>query len=215
MRNSDESGVGGGVALVDELTQNTSVTSALATAAFQSGQVMVKSELVGLFLDWVNNTRDPLSTSYIDEFSWFISKRAQALIDQWLVNNKWAALEPRSPAGTGVVIITRERVNHVLDSRTNKDAVSPPGVVELLGQLFAHGSPKYAPNPRYAGQLVMFDPTYTANNPAAKGEAPCAVLVPSGESGAHLKLMTAYWIKPIRIADLNAKALSKGGNSKK
>jgi len=181
----------------------------LAVCAISSG--LVKDQLIELFHDWVFQHRLPLTPDHSDEFSWFLSKKSQILINEWLASKRLAALEPRSPTGTGLIVISRERVDHVYDSRTNKDAVSPVGVVELLGQLFANGSPKYAENPTYPNQLLMFDPSYKAVDAAAQGEAPCAALQFDGSSGAHLRLVTAYWMKPKKTNSLNSRALKKGG----
>jgi len=182
--------------------------SALLKESFLVGQNMVKDGLVELIRTWVHGTPVPLENQ--DEFTWFISKRANFLINAWLINSKFSALEPLSPTGTGHIVILRERVEHVLDSRTNKDSVAPNGVIELLGRLFAHGSPKYAPSITYSGQLLMFDPTYKANDPAAKGEAPVAVLQFEGAPYAHLRLQTAYWAKPAKTKALEERALAKG-----
>ena len=83
------------------------------------------------------------------------------------------------------------------------------GVVELLGQLFAHGNPKYAPNPSYSNQLIMFDATYKAADPAAKGESPAGALQFYGAPFAHFRLETAYWMKPSKTALLDSTALKK------
>lgn len=185
------------------------VSSERMQEAFLAGAGAVKLEMVELFRGWVSGSRTPLSGAHPEELAWFLSKRAHALIDSWLMNKKLAVLTPLSPAGTGIVVIPRDRVDHVLDGRTNKDSVSPAGVVELLGQLFAHGSPKYAPNPGYSNQLIMFDANYKAQDAAAKGESPCAALQFFGAPVVHLRLETAYWMRPAKTKALEDGALKK------
>lgn len=178
-------------------------------AAFLAGSSAVKLEIVELFRGWVSGSHVPPDGPATEEIAWFLSKRASALIDVWLANKRLSVLSPLSPTKTGVVVIPRHRIDHVLDSRTNKDSVSPAGVVELLAQLFAHGSPKYAPNPGYTNQLIMFDPTYKAQDAAARGESPCAALQFYGAPIVHLRLETAYWMKPAKTKALESGALSK------
>jgi hypothetical protein len=178
-------------------------------AAFLAGAEAVKLEIVALFKGWVSGSHAPLCGTHPEEIAWFLSKRANALIDSWLMNKKLSALTPLSPAGTGVILIPRDRIDHVLDSRTNKDSVSPAGVIELLAQLFAHGTPKYAPNQAYVNQLIMFDANYKALDAAAKGESPCAALQFCGEPIVHLRLETAYWMKPAKTKALEDRALAK------
>lgn len=170
------------------------------------------AETVDLLKGWVTGTRSPVDVPQPDEITWSISKRATALIDSWLLNKKLATLTACSATNTGIIVIPRERVLHVADSRTNKDSVSANGVVELLGQLFVYGTPKYAPNPGkgYETQLVMFDGTYKASDPAAKGETPCAVLQFEGSPIVHFRLQTAYWTKPYKAANLEGATLKKG-----
>ena len=157
--------------------------------------------------DWVNGTQPMMASS--EEFFWFFSKRAHSNISEWLMNKRLAALEAVSPTGTGCVVISRERVEHVRDSRTIKDSVACAGVVELLGQLFAHGHPKFSPNPGYPNQLLMFDATYKAKDPAAKAESPAAALQFKGEPFAHFRLETTYWMKPAKASSLEQAALTK------
>lgn len=185
--------------------------SALLKAAFLAGQNMVKMSMVECLQDWVNGSQTPLIGPDPEEITWFISKRAHALIDEWLMNKKLAVLAPLSPTGTGCVVISRDRVEHVRDSRTTKDSVTLLGVVELLGRLFAHGSPKYAPNPGYPNQLLMFDTTYKAVDQAAHGESPVAALQFCLAPVAHFRLETAYWMKPAKAKALDTGALKKKG----
>ena len=180
-------------------------------AAFAAGTAALRPEIVALVQSWVSTSG--IATSPPDEFHWFLSKRAHLQIHIWLMTKQLAALTPCSPTGTGVVVIPRVRVDHIVDSRTNKDSVSPTGVVELLGQLFAHGSPAYAPHDnqkKYPTQLLMFDASYKATDPAAKGESPCAVIEFQGDAGfAHLRLNTAFWISPSRRSGLVATTLKR------
>ncbi|MGC4395629.1 hypothetical protein [Hydrogenophaga crocea] len=181
--------------------------SARFSPACQAGPGMFNSSLLGLLQGWVDGSYPSLG--HQEEVSWFLSKRAHALISEWLMNKKLAALELVSPAGTGCVVISRSRVEHVRDSRTSKDSVADAGVVELLGQLFVYGHPKYAPNPGYPNQLLMFDATYKAGDPAAKGESPVAALRFEGAPMAHFRLETAYWMKPAKAQLLVNRALAK------
>ena len=167
------------------------------------------AQIVGLFKGWVDGSLPPLNGAHPEELFWFLSKRAHPLINGWLMNKRLAVLTPLSPNQTGVVVIPRERTEHVHDSRSHKDGVTEAGVVELLGQLFALGNPKYAPNPSYANQLIMFDPTYKSVDPAAKGESPCAALQFCGAPFVHLRVETAYWAKPGKVAAFEMTALSK------
>jgi hypothetical protein len=125
------------------------------------------------------------------------------------MNKKLAALEVVSPTRTGCIVVARNRVEHVRDSSTTKDSVAHAGVVELLGQLFVHGHPKYAPNPGHPNQLLMFDANYKAMDPAAKGESPVAAVRFEGAPMAHLRLETAYWMKPAKAQSLVSQALTK------
>lgn len=86
-------------------------------------------------------------------------------------------------------------VEHVKVGRTSKDSVTTPGVVELLGQLFAHGHPKFATNPGYPNQLVMLYDSYKAVELAARGESPVAALSYQLNPMPYLRLETAYWAR--------------------
>lgn len=176
--------------------------------------------MIDLLAGWVTGTYPILANepginpafAHVPEFvPFFISSRANKLIDAWLMSKKLAALTPISPNKTGCIMITRERVEHVNDSRTSKDMVVQAGVIELLGQLFVHGHPKYAPNPspKYPRQLLMFDPLYKAKDPAAKGESPVAALEFCGDYPVCLRLETAYWAKPAKVGALDKTALKK------
>jgi hypothetical protein len=168
---------------------------------------LTQAAIVELIQGWVDGSYAPLPST--EEIMWFISKRASALISDWLMNKRLSVLEPISPNNTGCVVISRDRVEHVHTSRTGKDSVSQAGVVELLGHLFAHGNPKYAPNPNYTNQLLMFDANYKAKDPAARGESPVAALQFCGHPIAHLRLETAYWMKPAKTSALEKIALKK------
>ncbi len=181
--------------------------AAKLAAASSAAQSAFNASLLDLFQGWVDGSL--LAHGPHDEVSWFLSKRAHALIDDWLMNKKLAALEVVSPTGTGCIVIARNRVEHVRDSRTTKDSVALAGVVELLGQLFVHGHPKYAPNPGYPNQLLMFDANYKAIDLAAKGESPVAALRFEGAPMAHFRLETAYWMKPAKAQALVSQALTK------
>ncbi len=191
------------------------VTSATPSAALQAsflaGQDGVKQGLVELIQGWVDGSRAPVTVGQPEEVAWFLSKRGTALINEWLMNSRLSALAPVSPTGTGMVVIARDRVEHVNDGRTHKDGVSQAGVVELLSQLFVHGTPKFAPNPGYPTQLAMFDASYKAQDPAARGETPFAAVQFHGAPVAHLRLETAYWMKPGKAKALETRALAKRG----
>lgn len=164
--------------------------------------------IIELLTCWVSGAYPTLAPNP-EEFCWFVSKRANNLIGGWLMSKRMAALEPVSPTSTGCIVVSRERVEHVYDSRTTKDNVAQAGVVELLGQLLVFGHPKYAPNPGYPMQLLMFDPAYKAIDPAAKGESPVAAVEFCGDHPVCLRLATAYWAKPAKIRALELTALKK------
>ncbi|RZS47506.1 hypothetical protein [Sphaerotilus mobilis] len=199
---------------------STVVTAGLTTegAAFQgvaaAAGTAVKAAMAQMLTEWVTGAAPCLGPDQ-DELSWFLSKRANALINFWLTSKKLAALEPRSPAGTGCVIVSRAAVEHCRDHRALQ-GVSQPAVTELLTQLFVHGSPNYAPNTSkgehgkgYQNQLVMFDATYKALEPSAMGETPAGILQHTGAPYVHLKLVTAYWTKPGSVSKLRADMLKK------
>ena len=183
-------------------------TSTLFQTACLEAPALLRASLVGHFKSWIHAPHTQLAGP--DEIVWFISKRAHVLINEWLMNKRLSVLTPVSPANTGGIVITKERIEHVLNSRTKKDKVSKDGVLELLGQIFAHGNPKYAPNPGYDNQLLMFDATYKAIDPAARGESPVAAIQFEGYPRAQFRLETAYWMKPAKT-----KALEKGALIKK
>lgn len=168
----------------------------------------MEKAIIDLLTGWVSGAYPTLAPNP-EEFNWFISKRANSLINGWLMSKRMAALATVSPSGAGCIVVSRERVEHVYNSRTTKDNVAQAGVVELLGQLFVFGHPKYAPNPGYSAQLLMFDPAYKATDPAAKGESPVAAVEFCGDHPVRLRLTTAYWAKPAKIRELNLSALKK------
>ena len=189
---------------------SSAIPSATMQAAMVSGADMAKADLFALFQGWVKGTR-PAPGDAPDEIVWFLSKRATALINTWLNNRKLAALHANG-AKLGAIVISRERIEHVRESRSTKDSVGAPGVVELLAGLFIHGIPKYAPHPenrKYPTQLLMFDPAYKAKDSAASGESPVAALQFIGTPVAHLRLETAYWANPGKTKALDAQALRK------
>lgn len=175
------------------------------SATCLSAQAGFKTSLVERLRDWVDGTSPPLTTQ--EEVLVFLSKKAHERINKWLMNKRLAVLEPLSPTRTGVIVVSRSGVAHVRNGRTIKDGVTVPGVVELLGQLFAYGSPKFANNPAYPGQLVMLDETYKAAEPAARGESPVAALSYQPNPMPHLRLETAYWARPAKIQTLLKGAL--------
>jgi hypothetical protein len=184
-------------------------TSIALNSALSVAPGLYKSGFIELLEGWITGSAIQLNGAHVEELIWFISKKAHELINTWLMNNHLSALTPLSPTNTGLILISRVRVEHVRDSRTNKDSISLAGTAELLEQLFASGNPKYAPNPRHVNQLLMFDETYKAHDPAASGESPCAALSFAGEPMPHLKLETAYWMKPAKLAALSKTALRK------
>jgi len=176
-------------------------------AACQCSPSLFNASLVERIQKWVDGSSPPLGGH--DEVFWFLSKRAHLRINEWLMNKKLAALPELSPTRTGIVVIPRSGVEHVRNSRTMKDGVTQAGVVELLGQLFVYGSPKFAPNPGYPNQLLMFDESYRAIDPAARAESPVAALSFGTTPRPHLRLETAYWMKPAKTQALLKGALSK------
>lgn len=174
--------------------------------------------MIDLLAGWVTGTYPILANepgidptfAHVPEFvPWFISVKANKRIDAWLMSKHLAALTPISPTKTGCIVITRERVEHVYNSRTTKDKVAQAGVIELLGRLFVSGNPKYAPHPspKYSRQLLMFDPAYKASDPAAKGESPVAALELCSDLPVRFRLETAYWAKPAKVGALDKTAL--------
>jgi hypothetical protein len=61
----------------------------------------------------------------------------------------------------------------------------------------------------------MFDENYKARDPAASGESPCAALSFVGAPMVHLRLETAYWMKPAKRTALASNALVKPPEKKK
>lgn len=109
-------------------------------------------------------------------------------------------------------MISRDRVDHVRNSRSGKDGVGAAGVIDLLTGLFILGIPKYTPHPdsqKYPHQLLMFDPAFKAQDAAASGESPVAALQFVGIPVAHLRLETAYWASPGKTKALDGQALRK------
>lgn len=159
---------------------------------------------------WVNlpSASDP-NAVVDDQIAWFLSKRANALINAWLMNKRLAMLKPVSPNKTGCIIIKRDAIEHVVDSRTVKDSVTLVGVTELLEQIFVSGNPKFSPNTNYPNQLYIFDATYKAKNGAAAGESPAAAISFQGTPFVHFQLETAYWMRPKKIQQLESNALKK------
>ena len=190
-----------------------SIPSATMQVAMVTGAGMVKADLLTLFQDWMHGTH-PASVPGPDEVVWFISKRATALINHWLNNRKLSGLHTNG-AMLGAVVIPRDRIEHIRESRLSKDSVSATGVVELLAALFIHGVPKYVPYPdsqKYPTQLLMFDPTYKAKDATASGESPVAALQFIGAPVVHLRLETAYWANPGKTKALDEQALRKPKN---
>ena len=146
-----------------------------------------------------------------DELVVFFSKRANDLVNQWLLNSRLVTLSQLSPNKTGVIVIPRERIEHVYTSRSSKDRLGNAEILEILVQLFAMGSPKFAPNPNpnRAHQLVMFDAGYTSKNQPVAGESPCAILQFHAHPFSHFRLETAYWMRPAKLRALTASALKK------
>jgi hypothetical protein len=162
------------------------------------------------FQYWVNLPAALDPNACEDEYIvWFLSKRANGLINSWLMNKRLSILKPVSPNNTGCIIIPRAAVEHVVESRTVKDNVTLDGVTELLEQIFVLGSAKFSPNTTYLNQLYIFDATYKAKNDAAAGESPAAAISFQGAPFAHFRLETAYWMRPKKIQQLDAAALKK------
>ena len=193
---------------------------AAPAAASQPGVVItsaapaIPAPIVELLTSWVMGAVPQLGPA-CDQFAWFMSKRANVVINKWLASKKLAVLEPVSPNGTGCIVLPRDAVEHCRDHRA-PEGVGETGVIELLGQLFAHGSPAYAPNPSkgktgsgYYSQLAMFDATYTALDPSARGETPVGIIEHVGAPFVHLKLITAYWTRPASAATLRGDTLRK------
>lgn len=178
-----------------------------------TGSGMVKAELLTLFQGWMLGT-PPVPGTATEEVAWFISKRATALINNWLNNRRLSGLHTNG-AKLGAIVISRDRIEHVRESRLSKDSVGAAGSLELLAALFVHGVPKYAPHPdekKYPTQLLMFDPTYKAKDATASGESPVAALQFIGAPVAHLRLETAYWANPGKTKALDEQALRKQTN---
>ncbi len=189
------------------------VPSATLQVAMVTGSGMVKAELLTLFQGWMLGT-PPVPGTATEEVAWFISKRATALINNWLNNRRLSGLHTNG-AKLGAIVISRDRIEHVRESRLSKDSVGAAGSLELLAALFVHGVPKYAPHPdekKYPTQLLMFDPTYKAKDATASGESPVAALQFIGAPVAHLRLETAYWANPGKTKALDEQALRKQTN---
>jgi len=183
-------------------------------AAMAVASPAVKAQITQLLSGWVTGAAPQLGPGH-DEFTWFLSKRANVVIDKWSIGKKFAALEPVSPARTGCVVISRAAVEHCRDHRA-ADGVGHAGVIELLDRLFVTGTPAYAPNTSkgehgggYINQLAMFDDAYKALDPAAMGESPVGILELVGAPFVHLKLVTAYWTKPASVTKLRTDVLKK------
>lgn len=181
------------------------ILSARFAAACHSAQTGFKTSLVEHIRGWVDGIHPPLVGG--EEVFVFLSKKAHERINKWLMNKHLAVLDPVSPTGTGAIVIPRSSVEHVKVGRTTKDSVTTPGVVELLGHLFAHGHPKFATNPGYPNQLVMLDDSYKAVELAARGESPVAALSYQLTPMPYLRLETAYWARPAKIQTLLKGAL--------
>ena len=206
----DQATANGNAVLVAGQLAQIGVFQGVAAAAAPS----VKAAMTHLLTEWVTGAAPQLGQGQ-DELAWFLSKRANVLINFWLTSRKLAALEPKSPAATGCIVVSRAAVEHCRDHRA-LEGVSQPAVTELLSQLFVHGSPNYAPNTSkgehgngYRNQLVMFDATYKSLDPTAMGETPAGILQHEGAPFVHLKLVTAYWTKPGSASKLRAEMLKK------
>ena len=182
-----------------------------------AASLAVKLEIIQRLTGWVTGAAPQLGDG--DEFLWFLSKRASTAIDKWLADKKLAVLTPVSPARTGCILVSRVAVEHCRDHRA-AEGVSQAAAIELLTQLFAKGSPAYAPNTSkgsdghgYNGQLVMFDATYKSVDPTSLGERAAGILqhevdVSLGAPLVRLKLVTGYWTKPKSAADLERLSLT-------
>ena len=179
------------------------------TAAIASAVV---AGLIDRFNAWLvdvaGGTEAPFAS---DELVVFFSKRANDLVNKWLQNSRLVVLSPLSPNKTGVIVIPRERIEHVYISRSNKDKLGNAEILEILVQLFAMGSPKFAtnPSPGRAHQLVMFDAGYTSKSQSVAGESPCAILQFHAHPFSHFRLETAYWVRPAKLRALTDTALKK------
>lgn len=182
---------------------------ALDTAAISSAVVAGLIERFDAWLvDVAGGTPAPVAS---DELVVFFSKRANDLVNKWLQNSRLVVLSPLSPNQTGVIVIPRERVEHIYASRSGKDKLGHTEILEILVQLFALGSPKFAPNPSpgHVHQLTMFDAGYKSKNQLVAGESPCAILQFHTEPFSHFRLETAYWMRPAKVAALTSSALKK------
>ncbi len=118
-----------------------------------------------------------------------------------------------SPAKTGAILVSRERIEHVVMSRAVKDGVGKVAVLELFTQLFVEGGAAVAPNRSggdrkggYDTQIAMFRDTYKSRHPEVNGKSPVVILSLQSVAGlAFLRIETAYWTE-----EYKAKALRRG-----
>jgi hypothetical protein len=183
--------------------------SAALKAAILIGPLQSKSGLKRFIDSRVLHPDELKWATEDDSVLWFLSKRAHAVVNRWLLNSRLSVLAELSPLYTGCILITRERIEHIREHRENQ-TVGHQAVAELLSQLFVDGAPSFAWNqssgPRAGGydhQLVMFVDTYKSKTKEVSGQAPSAIVSFQGTPVPHLKIETAYWVRSSK-----AKALS-------
>lgn len=164
------------------------------------------------FLDDRINGGQGLGGAALDDYVlWTLTNKMHHKIVNYLQKGG-LTLSGISPLGTGVVLISRERIDHAVQHRQFKDQVGTAAMLELFVQLFVEDGTAIAPNQSggagkgaYANQFVLFRDTYKSKTKEVSGQSPAAVLSLQTTGHAVLKIETAYW-----IPEHKAKALRKG-----
>ena len=153
------------------------------------------------------------SDSFADSIGWFMSKRANDAVNQWLMNARLSNLAGVSPSQTGYVSITRERIDHIRSHRQNQ-TVGIDSVVDLFNQLFVEGGAAFAQNDStgqrksgYEHQVIMFRAGYKSKQKDVSGQSPAVVLSYKTEPLPHLAIETGYWMRADKADALKNGAL--------
>jgi hypothetical protein len=176
-------------------------------------QLACKAALREFLDDRINGGRGLGGVATDDYIMWSLTTKMHHKIVGYL-QKSGLTLSALSPTETGVVLINRQRIDHVIQERQFKDQVGTGAVLELFQQLFVEDGAAVALNQSggagkgaYSNQFVLFRDTYKSKTKEVSGQSPAAVLSLQTTGHAVLTIETAYWIQEHKAKALRKEAL--------